>query len=249
MDKLVSVILPVFNGGRFLSEAIDSVFEQNYPQLEIIVIDDGSTDNTKEVVASYGDTISYFYQENGGPAKARNLGLSKASGSFVAFIDADDIWVKNKLEMQLAQFEKNKSIGVVIGLTLKARFLNKEELITSSLNRSVIFQLLLGSSLIRKAVFEQIGGLDEDLFIGDDTDWFNRVKENRIPIAVLREVVQYYRIHEDNITNDKKRFNFFVFKLLQKTKDRKRNPDFKPLPATPKINTMDDLINYWHSAG
>ena len=249
MDKLISVILPVFNGGRFLSEAIESVLDQKNAQLEIIVVDDGSTDNTKKVAMSYRDTISYFYQENGGPAKARNLGLSKASGDFIAFIDADDVWVKNKLSMQLAQFEKNKSIGVVLGLTLKTIFLTKDELGNLALKQSSIFQLLLGSSLIRKSVFEKIGNLDEDLFIGDDTDWFNRVKENRIPIAVLRETVQYYRIHKDNITNDKNRFNFYVFKVLKKTKDRKMNPDFVPLPLMPKINSMEDLINYWHSAG
>ncbi len=245
---VVSVILPVFNGEKFLSEAVQSVLNQNYQRLEIIIIDDGSTDSTKKVALGFSNKIKYFYQENGGPAKARNFGLSVATGNFIAFIDADDVWVKDKLSLQLALFEKNREVGVVIGLTFKTSFLSKDELDNAMINPKGFFHLLLGSSLIKKSVFDDIGLFDEDLFLGDDTDWFNRAKENRVPIAILRDIVQYYRIHEDNITNDKRRSNHYVFRVLKKAIDRKMNPDFEPLPATPKINSMDDLINYWHSA-
>ncbi|MEA3446547.1 MAG: glycosyltransferase family A protein [Bacteroidota bacterium] len=249
MNKaVISVIIPVFNGGRFLSEAIDSVLAQNYDALEIIIIDDGSTDNSKEVALGYGNKIKYLYQENGGPAKARNFGLSIATGDFITFIDADDVWAKDKISRQLALFGKNEELGIVIGLAWKTGFSVKEELDKPGLTPKGTFHLLLGSSLIKKSVFDRIGLLDEDLFLGDDTDWFNRAKENRIAIAIHRDVVQYYRIHENNITNDKRRSNHYVFKVIKKAKDRKMSPDFKPLPAAPKIKTMDDLINYWHSA-
>ncbi len=245
---VVSVILPVFNGEKFLSEAVQSVLNQNYQRLEIIIIDDGSTDSTKKVALGFGNKIKYYYQENGGPAKARNYGLSIATGDFIAFIDADDVWVKDKLSLQLALFEKNREVGIVIGLTFRTEFLQNDELDNRVLNPKGTFHLLLGSTLIKKSVFNKIGLLDEDLFIGDDTDWFNRAKENRVSIAVHYDIVQFYRIHKDNITNDKRRSNHYVFRVLKKAIDRKMNPDFEPLPATPKINSMDDLINYWHSA-
>ena len=244
----ISVIIPVYNGEQFLAGAIQSVFDQKYHQLEIIVVDDGSTDNTQKIAEGFGEKLRYIRKENGGPASARNKGLELAQGEFIAFIDADDVWVKDKLSRQLALFKKYKEPGIVIGLTLKTRFLTEDKLEQPGVNPKSTFRLSLGSSLIKKSVFNEIGLLDEDLFLGEDTDWFNRAKENRVPIAIHRDIVQYYRIHENNITNNKRRFNHYVFRVLKKAKDRKMSPDFEPLPTVPRIKTMDDLIKYWHSA-
>src|SRR6476659_7001862 len=103
-DELVSVIMPAFNAGKYISDAIQSVIQQTYNNWELIVIDDGSTDTTaaiiKEFIAS-DDRIKYLYQENGGPGKARNKGLKEAKGIYVAFLDADDLWLPEKLREQL----------------------------------------------------------------------------------------------------------------------------------------------------
>src|SRR5262245_20840904 len=101
-ESLISCIVPVFNGERYLGEAIESILKQSYRPIEIIIADDGSTDDTVTVAARYGTQIRYLRQSNAGPAAARNLGLSVAAGEFVAFLDADDIWHPEKLARQMA---------------------------------------------------------------------------------------------------------------------------------------------------
>ncbi len=247
-NPLISVIIPVFNSERYLAEAIESVFLQDYTPIEIIVVDDGSTDNSKNLVKSYGKRIKYLYQENGGPAKARNLALSVARGTFIACIDSDDVWAAGKLTKQLELFSKYENLGIALGLTVKASFSDKSELANVNTEELISFNLLLGSTLIKKSVFEIVGDLDNELIIGEDTDWFNRAKEMNIPIAVHRDVVQFHRNHEHNITNDKKMFNMAVFRILKKTKDRRLKQGLAVNMGVSKLYTLDDLIQFWHSA-
>ena len=91
-QPLISVIIPVFNGEDFIQEAIQCVLDQKYPDMEILVIDDGSTDRTRARIDVYSDRVSYIHQPNGGPAAARNTGLKMAQGEIIAFLDADDLW-------------------------------------------------------------------------------------------------------------------------------------------------------------
>lgn len=107
MTNTVSVIIPNFNYGRFLKKTIDSVLEQTYPHIEIIVIDNGSTDNSREILERYGDRITIIFQTNLGQAVARNIGISSASGDFIALLDADDYWEPSKLEKQLERVDKD----------------------------------------------------------------------------------------------------------------------------------------------
>ncbi len=107
----VSVILPTFNRAHLICEAIDSILNQTYRDFEIIVVDDGSTDNTTEVLQRYSDRITYIKQENKGPGDARNRGIAEAKGEYIAFLDSDDIWFKDKLELQVAVMEKLPEIG------------------------------------------------------------------------------------------------------------------------------------------
>lgn len=106
MINSVSIIIPNFNYGRFLNKTIDSVLEQTYPHIEIIVIDNGSTDNSREVLESYGDRIKTIFQPNLGQAVARNIGISEASGDFIALLDADDYWEPPKLERQIERVNR-----------------------------------------------------------------------------------------------------------------------------------------------
>ncbi len=109
----VSVIIPTYNRSGMVKEAISSVLAQTEQDFEIIVVDDGSTDNTREVVKSIaGPRIRYFYKQNGGPASARNFGLSKARGQFIAFLDSDDLWPTNYLDVMVANLRNNQDFGV-----------------------------------------------------------------------------------------------------------------------------------------
>lgn len=118
MNPLVSVVIPAFNAGAFIGEALESVRAQSYRPLEVIVVDDGSTDDTGAVVERFaaedgtGLDVRYFHQENGGPSKARNVGIKAAQGEFIALLDADDRWCQSKLQLQMELFEQNESVDL-----------------------------------------------------------------------------------------------------------------------------------------
>jgi glycosyltransferase involved in cell wall biosynthesis len=109
----VSVIIPTYNYARYLDQAVRSVLAQTYPAAEILVVDDGSKDNTREVAESFGNQIRYIYQENAGPSAARNHGIREATGEWVAFLDSDDWWVPEKLELQAAEVRRDPEVAFV----------------------------------------------------------------------------------------------------------------------------------------
>lgn len=182
----VSVIVPTYNSAQYISEAIDSVFNQTYEDWEIIVVDDGSTDNTKEVLRKYSSKIGYFYQENKGPSSARNKGIKSAKGKYIAFLDADDMWMPEKLKLQMDVISKEPSIGLVScdGYIIdmdgviqkqitKRRYLNKKKLLDDLLFRNVIGAT--PSLLVRKECFHVVGLFDETLAVGEDRDMWLRI--------------------------------------------------------------------------
>jgi glycosyltransferase involved in cell wall biosynthesis len=200
---LVSCIVPVFNGERYLSEALDSILKQSYKPLEIIVVDDGSRDGTREVVQRYGTRVRYLHQSNAGPGVARNLGLGAATGEFVAFLDADDLWNTEKLERQIACFRARPDLEVC--LTHVQNFwipeLREEE---TRLRLERLAQPLPGyvpqTVLARRAVFEKVGPFNGALRHGEDTDWFLRAAEQGTVMEMLPEVFVRRRIHHHNMT-------------------------------------------------
>lgn len=109
----VTVIVPTYNRENCITKALDSILNQTYPDYEIVVIDDGSTDNTETILKRYGNKIKYFYKSNGGPASARNLGIRTCSGEYIAFLDSDDTWLPNKLDLQISVLEKDNDAGLV----------------------------------------------------------------------------------------------------------------------------------------
>lgn len=247
-NPLISVILPVFNGEKYVEQAVESVIAQEYEPLELIVVNDGSVDNTERVLEKYKGKIRYYYQQNKGVSAARNKGLEVAMGEFITFIDADDTWPPGKIDLHLSEFEKNDSIGISIGLSYKCIYEDLHEIEIEEAHRSASFHLLLGSSLTKKSMFDRVGFFDEDLLLGQDTDWFFRARELNVSIAVIKKVVLYYRKHENNRTNNKQLFNYYVFKVLKKAKDRKQNQstDLNSY-ANKKPDSMEDLINLWHT--
>ena len=213
-QPLVSVIIPVFNGERFLTDALNSVLSQEYPNLELIFVDDGSTDRSREIIERTPGKFRYLRQENSGPAAARNRGVEIAEGDILAFQDADDIWPPRKLEIQLASFEKDPALEIVMGKVQKVQGSENID--------DPCFAVNLAASIFRRSAFEQVGPFDEQLRFSEDVDWFMRARERGVRTAKIEDVTLFYRIHDQNMTRDKALTNLNTFRVLKMSLDRRR---------------------------
>jgi glycosyltransferase involved in cell wall biosynthesis len=221
---LVSVIVPVYNGERFLGLTLQCIFDQDYRPFEVIVIDDGSTDRTAEVAQSFNG-VRYFYQANQGPAAARNIGLQAARGELIAFLDADDLWETNKLSLQigyhLAHPEVDYSFVKLVNFLEpgieKPLWLRDDQLHVGQVDYSP------DTLVVRKSVFDRIGGFDPAYRVGDDTDWFARAVDSGIKMGILDDVLVRRRIHGANISYESPSVRLFTLaKILKASMDRKR---------------------------
>ena len=223
MGPLVSVVIPVFNGERFLREAVQSVLDQKYSPIEIIIVDDGSTDGTATVARSFGETVRYLDQENQGPAAARNRGIEHAQGSLIAFADADDLWPSEKLELQLPYLINDPAIEIVMGRIQQVRLSKTVNGKTQAEEfAEPAFSVNLGSAIIRKSVFERVGLFDETMRYSEDVDWFMRAREAGAAIVTIDAVTLLYRQHEENMTRGKSMSELNVLKVLKRSLDRRR---------------------------
>lgn len=235
-NSLVSVIVPVYNCERYLAEAIESILAQTYRPIEIIIVDDGSTDNTSSIAKAFGKEVKYFYQPNSGPPYARNRGLKMARGDIIGFLDADDLWERNTLEVQLSRLEKNPAVEIVLGkiqVILPCR--DSADKTDFEVFADPWVALHLGSALFRKSVFEAVGVFDESLHYSDDWDWFMRARELGIPMIIHSEVTMFHRRHEQNITNQKKASNSSTLRMLKKSLVRRRKKQNK-VESLPKVS-------------
>jgi glycosyltransferase involved in cell wall biosynthesis len=199
---LISVVIPTRNRAHYLGEAIESVLTQSYRHLDIIVVDDGSTDHTTDIVAGFGDRVRFLQQDNRGTGAARNAGISQAAGEFLAFLDDDDIWNEEKLVRQMRVFEAAPGTDAVYG--------HMEQFVSPELNdeHRARFRHLAGqvipspispAMLIRRASFDRVGLFDESLPIGLEMDWYARLCEAGLKTVMLDAVVYRRRLHGSNI--------------------------------------------------
>ena len=203
LTGLVSCIVPVFNGERYLAETLDSVLQQTYPSLEILICDDGSTDGSADIAAAYGDRVRYLWQPKAGATAARNLGLAGAQGEFVAFLDADDLWHPEKLVCQVTLFDASPELDVCVTYLQnfwipeleeeKARF--KDHPISGPQPGFVASTLLA-----RRYIFETVGLMDARWKHGSMTEWLARAEDRGATIHVLPEVLVYRRLHRTNFS-------------------------------------------------
>ena len=218
MEPLVSVVIPVFNGEGFLREAVESVLAQKYSPLEIIMVDDGSTDGTADVARSLPETVRYLHQTNQGPAAARNRGIERAQGSLIAFADADDLWPEDKLALQLPYLMRDPAAEIVMG-RIQQVLLSE----TGAENfAEPAYSVNLGSAIIRKSVFERVGLFDETMRYSEDVDWFMRAREGGAAIVTIDAVTLLYRQHDQNMTRGKSTSELNVLKALKRSLDRRR---------------------------
>ena len=238
---MVSVIIPVYNGEEYLAEAIDSVLAQTHHPFEIIVVDDGSTDGTATVASRFKEHIRYIYQSNSGPAAARNRGLRIARGEVFGFLDADDLWVENKLDLQLARMDGDPSVQVVIGSILAVKQLGLEDGKPRFKKLSdPIVNLMVGSALFTSPIFDTVGLFDETLQFCEDWDWFMRARELDVPMMIHQDVTLLHRRHKENMTNQVGRISPFMLRMLKKSLDRRRQQSPLPPTSLPKLADFEE---------
>jgi len=228
---LVSVIIPAYNQERFIGEAIESILSQSMRDFEILVIDDGSRDRTKGVVLAFRDKVRYFFQPNKGAGAARNAGLERAKGRFIAFLDADDMWLPGKLELQLDVMESSPEVGVAYGaiIVMYENSWRHERVIRSPHELSLEEMLLenpvhTSTVLIRREWFETAGVFDESLIRCQDWEMWFRLRIQGCQFRYIDEVLAKVRFHDSNSTRDHESVKRSMFLLLDRVSNHPKLP-------------------------
>lgn len=223
----VAVVIAVFNGEEFLAEALESVRAQTRPVAEVIVVDDGSTDRSAEIARGFPGVV-VVQQENAGPAAARNRGIERARGDYLAMLDADDLWPPGRTELMAGMLDADPSLGLVIG---NQRLLvepgadvpdwvppgDPEAIPPDQLPKPT------GVFLARRSTFEAVGPFDEALRHAEDTDWYLRSQDTGVRWGQISDVVLVRRLHGRNLTNDTPAQRRAMFEVLQRRMKRRRS--------------------------
>jgi glycosyltransferase involved in cell wall biosynthesis len=199
----VSVIIPVFNGADRLPDGVASVRPQLRDGDELIIVDDGSTDGTPEVIAGLGGGVTAVRQANAGNAAARNTGLRHATGEAIAFLDHDDVWPPRRQAALLAALRADPAVGIVAGRVQIAVTAGMAQPAPDDPRYATAHRpWQLGASLIRRVVFDRVGRFDEKLRRAVDADWFMRAREAGIRFQPIDTVTVTYWLHASNISRD-----------------------------------------------
>lgn len=209
-DFKLSVVIPAYNSSKYIEETLASIFNQTKPPFEIIVINDGSTDNTAEIVSKY--PVVLINKTNEGPSKTRNRGIAESKGNWIAFLDADDLWQREKIEQVENFINKNPdtemlSTGLFVGNPISG-WSKVAPRTLFNLNASFFEQLYrrsfiaTSSVVIKKEILEKVGGFDSTLLVAEDLDLWLRVALATTKYQYLKEHLLYYRVHDSSITSN-----------------------------------------------
>lgn len=218
----VSAIVPVYNGAGYLAEAIESVLAQDHGPRELIVVDDGSTDATPGIVREFRDRVISIRQDNLGPGAARNTGIRRATQPFLAFLDADDVWLTNALASHLDRLAAAPGVDVAWGQSTHVVRAGGTPPRDDWHGRPQ-WALSVGSMLFRRRVFDEVGAFDPALRIGEDLDLMLRIVERRIVVERHAHVVCERRFHAGNVTRDEAAVDGAHFAALKKAFARRRS--------------------------
>lgn len=223
---LVSVIIPVFNGEKYIKQTLESVINQTYKNLEIIVVDDGSIDATADIVKSFSN-IKYIYQENTGPARARNVGVENSSGEYLAFLDQDDQWVPEKINTQMQAFAENEKLDYTIAyqqILLKDNCKKPHWLKAEFLEQPVL-GFLPGTLLVKRSAFFNIGAFTEKYVNASDADWFYKAADFGLILEIIPKTLLLRFIHDSNHSNKINNLHYDLVRLIKASINRKREKD------------------------
>ena len=213
---LISTIIPVYNGERYLAATLASALAQAYPRQEIIVVDDGSTDGTAAIVRAH-PTVRYLHQPNQGHGAAKNTGLAAATGDYLAFLDADDLWTPDKLSCQLEHLLANP--GALIAICLMEMLLEEGMAWPAAIHEAHHRQLppaYLPSALIaHRRAFAQIGVFSLNFWHANDSDWFFRARDAGLAVLVVPHVLLRRRLHHDNLTYQARAINAELLQVVR----------------------------------
>lgn len=221
----ISIIIPTFNRAKTLERAIESVVNQTHADWELFIIDDGSTDETKEVVKSFSDSrIKYRYQENGGVSKARNTGIQLSQFDWIALLDSDDEWLEKKLEEQVKAIKENKDCAIIHteeiwirnGRRVNQKKIHQKfggEIFDKCIPLCVISP---SSSLIKKSVLSEVGNFDEEFTVCEDYDLWLKIC-SLYPVAFIEApLINKYGGHEDQLSAKYKAMDLWRVKALDR---------------------------------
>lgn len=228
-SPLVSVVIPAYNSEKFITEAIESALRQDYSPIEIIVVDDGSTDNTFDIASSFGNRVIVLQQANQGAAVARNLGIRKANGKYIAFLDADDIWWEHKISHQIAELQKtdyriaysrfiwwHPEGGQYSSADSEFAIDNNPRLSshpiqppTGWIYPELLLDCIMWTSTViaEKSALESVDMFDPFLRKGQDYDFWLRLARN-FKVLGVSQPTALYRMHDQNITHTVKDINY-----------------------------------------
>ena len=193
---LVSVIMAAYNAAEHIAEALESVLAQDWRPLEVVVVDDGSTDETAAIVRRYPEVV-YVHQHNAGPSAARNAAVAQSSGEFVANFDSDDLLPPTRVSDQARHLLAHPAVGAVFG---RQEWMNAPEWMKRDSVYGDVDGIPLSSVMFRRDVFFELGGYDTSFVHGEDMDLLMRMRENGIEYQVLPEIVLYRRYQASSLT-------------------------------------------------
>lgn len=221
---LVSVIMPVYNGERYLADAVESVLAQTGGPVELIVVDDGSTDRSAEIARAFGAAVRYVYQDNAGQSAARNRGIQLAQAPFLAFLDDDDYWSPGKLALQLAVLTGDPTVEAVFGHVRQfvSPDIPPEAAARVRYHAEIMPGHVPGTMLIRREAFDRIGAFDPRLRVGEFVQWYAHAVDLGLRAVMLPEVVLHRRLHEDNEGIKQRAEAVQYVRVLKATLDRRR---------------------------
>lgn len=222
---MFSVIIPVHNGDRYLTEAVDSVLAQTYRVSEIIVVDDGSTDSSPSIAQKYRDSVHYEYQPQQGAGAARNRGVELARGNFLAFLDADDLWTTDKLTQQVKAFEHEAELDAVFG---QVRQFHSPDLPPKAKDKIYCPPQLMASDLpsamlVKWESFLRVGLFETHLQIGEFVSCYARVTGGGLQTKLVPELVALRRLHQRHTSLQRHQAKTDFARLLKASIDRRRS--------------------------